>query len=286
MERTFVVRYVAGLWGTALVLALVILLSGCTGLTTGPAPAVTGTSGPSPTVSPTPTGTPESETPTSTPLPTARAAPAPDIPGPSPTPPPTTTTTPGPAQPTIAGPTGEPVITPVPTIATPALNLELLAPEDGAGVEVGAVRVLGRSRVDAAVGINGVPVEVAADGSFQHDLDLEEGANLIEAVATTLSGEIAFQESAVFFVSTAAGLPFSLFYPSDGLVVSDPSVAVVGGTRPDAVVGVNGVPVDINSSGIFATSISLDEGGNFIEVLATDISGNVRFQTVAVFYIP
>ena len=164
--------------------------------------------------------------------------------------------------------------------------MELVAPEDGAGVEVGTIRVLGRTRVDAAVGINGVPVDVAGDGSFQHDLDLEEGVNLIEAVAITLSGETAFQESAVFFISTTAGLPFSLFYPSDGLVVSDPSILVTGGTRPDAVVGVNGVPVDINSSGIFATSLSLEEGGNFIEVLATDISGNVRFQTVAVFYIP
>ena len=77
-----------------------------------------------------------------------------------------------------------------------------------------------------------------------------------------------------------------MFYPPDGLVVSDPEIAVVGGTRLEAVVGVNGVPVDINSLGIFSTSITLEEGGNFIEVLATDIDGSVRFQTVAVFYLP
>lgn len=166
------------------------------------------------------------------------------------------------------------------------LLLKLLAPEDGAGIEVDAVRVMGITRIDAAVGINGIPVEVSADGAFQHDLVLENGANLVEIIATTLSGETASQEAAVFFISTAAGLPFTLFYPPDGLEVSEPEVLVVGGTSPEAVVGVDGIPVGINSLGIFSTSVTLEEGGNFIEVLATDIDGNVRFQTVAVFYIP
>jgi len=161
-----------------------------------------------------------------------------------------------------------------------------MSPEDGAGVEVDVVRVMGKTRVDAAVGVNGTPVEVSPDGSFHHDLELENGVNLIEVVATTLSGETAFQEAAVFFISTAAGLPFTLFYPTDGLVVSEPNIPVFGGTRPDAVVGVNGIPAGINSLGIFSASVTLEEGGNFIEVLATDIDRNVRFQTVAVFYLP
>ena len=192
-------------------------------------------------------------------------------------------------------PTGTPLLTPGPTTspttaptATPTLPLilELMSPEDGAGVEVDVIRVMGKTRVDAVVGVNGTPVEVSLDGSFHLDLELENGANLIDVVATTLSGETAFQQAAVFFISTAAGLPFTLFYPPDGLVVSDPDIPVFGGTRVDAVVGVNGVPVDINSLGIFSASVTLEEGGNFIEVLATDIDGNVRFQTVAVFYLP
>ena len=48
----------------------------------------------------------------------------------------------------------------------------------------------------------------------------------------------------------------------------------------------NGIPVDVNGLGIFSTTVTLEEGANFIEVVATDISGNVRFQTVAVFYLP
>lgn len=176
----------------------------------------------------------------------------------------------------------------LPPTADPAspLRLELLAPDDGAGVEVDAVRVMGKTRIDAAVGVNGTPVEISADGSFQHDLVLENGPNLVEVIATTLSGQTATQEAAVFFISTAAGLPFTLLYPPDSLTVSEPEILVVGSTSPDAVVGVDGTPVDINGLGIFSTTVTLEEGGNFIEVLATDIDENVRFQTVAVFYLP
>ncbi len=164
--------------------------------------------------------------------------------------------------------------------------MELLAPQDGLGVETGVMRVLGRTRVDAIVGINGDPVEVSADGIFTHDLLLEEGINLVEVVVADLSGQTAAEQPAVFFISTTAGLPFALYYPPDGLESSERTISVIGGTRPDAVVGVNGDPVDINALGIFSTSLALEEGPNFIEVVATDIQGNVRFQTVGVFYLP
>ena len=153
-------------------------------------------------------------------------------------------------------------------------------------METGAVRVLGRTRIDGAVGINGVPVEVSADGSFTRDLSLVEGINLVEVVVTDLSGQTASKQAAVFFISTAAGLPFALFYPPDGLEVTDNTIPVIGGTRPDAVVGVNGIPVEVNALGIFATTVTLEDGANFIEVVATDIDGNVRFQTATVFYLP
>jgi len=153
-------------------------------------------------------------------------------------------------------------------------------------VETDAVRVMGITGVDAAVGVNGIPVDVASDGSFSIDLQLDEGINLIEVEAADLSGGTAGEQVAVFFISPTAGLPFALYYPPDGLEVSTETVLVAGGTRPDAVVGVNGDPVEINALGIFSTTVTLEEGPNFIEVVATDIQGNVRFQTVAVFYLP
>ena len=181
--------------------------------------------------------------------------------------------------------------TPTPLVALPSttavgLTLELLAPRDGAGVETDAVRVLGITRADAVVGINGVPVEVTSDGSFAYDLQLGEGINLVEVLVTDLSGQTASEQVAVFSISATAGLPFALFYPPDGLEVSVETIPVTGGTRLDAVVGINGTPVELNALGIFSTTVTLEEGPNFIEAVATDIQGNVRFQTVAVFYLP
>ncbi|MDA1128601.1 MAG: hypothetical protein O2913_07880 [Chloroflexi bacterium] len=184
-----------------------------------------------------------------------------------------------------------PSITPgstLPPTADPSspLALQLLSPKDGVGVEVGAVRVMGRTRIDAAVAINGTRVEVFADGSFYLDVVLENGANSVEVIASTLSDEAVSQEATVYFIATAAGLPFTLFYPPDGLTVADPNIPVFGVTSVEAVVGVDGSPVDVNSLGVFSGSVTLEDGANSIEVLSTDIDGNVRFQTVGVFYIP
>ena len=163
--------------------------------------------------------------------------------------------------------------------------LELWSPLDGVETKTGVVRVLGKTQIDAMVAVNGIPIDVAPDGTFQRDLLLREGANLVEVVATDLLGQSVSTSAAVFSTSSTAGLPLSLFYPPDGLEVREPRVTVIGGTRQDAVVGVNGVPVELNALGIFSTDIPLEEGANFIEVVTTDIQQRINFQTVAVFYL-
>ena len=238
-----------------------------------------------PTASPaTVDSTPEAGTPAIEPtvIPTQDAATV------APTPPDVATPVPG----STPGPTGEaPTLAPtltatLPSTPTSGPALELLTPQDGAGVETDAVRVMGITGVDAVVGVNGIPVDVASDGSFSYDLQLDDGVNLVEVVVTDLSGQTASAQAAVFFISPTAGLPFALYFPPDGLEVSTETVTVTGGTRTDAVVGINGIPVEVNALGIFATAVTLEEGPNFIEIVATDIEGNVRFLTVAVFYLP
>ena len=151
-------------------------------------------------------------------------------------------------------------------------------------MEINAVRVFGLTRPDTIVAVNGIPASISADGVFQHDLFLDEGENMIEVVATDLSGETDARYRGVFFVSPTAGIPLSIFYPADGLPVTEPALEVIGGTRQDAVVGVNGEPVAVNELGIFSSTVLLEEGPNLIEVVAVDIHQNVNFQTVVVFY--
>ncbi len=203
--------------------------------------------------------------------------------GSEPTPTPTVTQS-APGTPDSSAPTPTPVTDGSGPGATPGtLSLEVSSPQDGAGSEIGAVRVFGRTRADAVVGVNGVPVTPGADGSFQHDVVLTSGINLIEVVATDIGGETLTEQIAVFGVSPTAALPLSLFYPPDGLEVSQQSIRVMGGTRQDAVIGVNGAPAEINSLGIFETEVPLELGANLIEVVAADINDNVSFRTAVVF---
>ena len=188
-------------------------------------------------------------------------------------------------------PTFPPTPTPEPVKPTPTnareepLTLEVLTPPDSIGVEVGAVRVAGITSGNA-LGINGIPMEVFEDGTFQRDLTLSDGVNLIEVTASGPGGQTTSRLLRVFYVSPTAGLPFTLLYPSDGLTVSQPEVNVLGVTTLDAIVGVNQIPVEVNSLGVFSASVALEEGANLVEVVATNIEGNIRFQTVAVFYTP
>ena len=172
----------------------------------------------------------------------------------------------------------------LPTAIAEPIRLEIISPIDGSGVEVAATRIIGRTSA-AAVDINGIPVEVNEDGSFQRDLPLREGVNLLEIVASTASGRTKSEQIVVFVVLPIAALPFSLLYPFDGVVMKTPTIPIVGVTQSDAVVGVNGIPVEVNDLGNFSTTLTLEEGDNLIEVVATDIR-EVRFQTVAVFYLP
>ncbi len=188
-------------------------------------------------------------------------------------------------------PTFPPTLTPEPARATPTnpvevpVTLQVLTPPDRIGVEVGAVRVAGITSGNE-IGINGIPVEVLEDGTFQRDLALIDGVNLIEVMASGPGEQTTSRQLVVFYVSPTAGLPFTLLYPPDGLTVFRPEVDVLGVTTLDAIVGVNQIPVEVNSLGVFSASVALEEGANLVEVVATNIQGNIRFQTVAVFYTP
>lgn len=145
--------------------------------------------------------------------------------------------------------------------------------------------MLGATSPDAKVTVNGMETEVNPDGTFLHDLILQEGINSIEASAVEPSGATASDSVVVLFVPRASGIPLSVLFPQ-GLEVSEPRITIIGATRQDAVVGVNGTPVDVNSLGIFSTEVPLELGANLIEVVAVDLDENVNFQTVVVFYIP
>ena len=103
--------------------------------------------------------------------------------------------TPVPIPTAAASPTDSPVPTaalePSPTpVATEAeLFLQLVNPEELEVItEKSSIEIVGRTRVDAVVTVNDTFVEPDSDGLFSSVVELEEGPNIIEVIASITSG--------------------------------------------------------------------------------------------------
>jgi hypothetical protein len=99
--------------------------------------------------------------------------------------------------------TQTPSATPTPT-TTMALFLEIIQPIDGAQVSTSAVLVTGKTIPDAVVSASvDDAVEIAnvdQDGNFSVTVNLEEGPNLIEVVASDQLGNDESSSIAVIYV--------------------------------------------------------------------------------------
>ena len=91
-----------------------------------------------------------------------------------------------------------------------------------------------------------------------------------------ISGSETGGTAVAFFLEIAA--------PKDESVVRESTLTVQGQTAPDAVVSVNGLPVEVDASGNFSVTVALDPGPNPIEVIASDFSGNQQSRVISVIY--
>jgi len=82
------------------------------------------------------------------------------------------------------------------------------------------------------------------------------------------------------------GLLLDVIEPLDETVVNTARVTVKGISAPDAVVTVNGALAELDDRGNFSLMVTLEEGPNTIEVIATDYEGNETSRVLAIIYIP
>ena len=81
-------------------------------------------------------------------------------------------------------------------------------------------------------------------------------------------------------------LSLLVFSPEDNIVIEESQLEVTGRASPDATVSINGQVADMEDSGEFSASVSLMEGPNLLEVIASDLAGNLLFEVLTVVYIP
>jgi len=162
------------------------------------------------------------------------------------------------------------------------LPLSITEPTDSATINGDNVNVQGTTTPGATVSVNDNVVTADSTGAFSTNVNLDAGPNAIDVIATddnNNQGEVLLMVNAMPTTSTTLGasqgtLPLTVTSPIDSATLSTSTVTVQGRTTPGATVTVNGNSDVADANGNFSIDVSLDNGPNAIDVIATDDSGN------------
>ena len=198
----------------------------------------------------------------------------------------------------VATPTLEPVLAPekdadtapidvLPTIEPEPLWFIMVYPESRDEIaEQEAVQVSGFTDPSNVMTVQDITVDVNEDGRFTHDvvIDTNEDMFVITLTASDIYGQEVSDTLTLYRAVSRNSLPLSITYPKDGALLTKNVVTLVGATRPDAIIAVLGEIIEVNPLGIFSVEITLEEGPNLLEVVATDLLGDQTFAMPVVFY--
>jgi|GEM_PF-4261447 len=129
--------------------------------------------------------------------------------------------------------------------------------------------------------VNGREIPTNIDGSFNYEIALTEGENIISVTATDAAGNSATKDIRVVKDSAAPTLEIDSIPDT----VSTRQITVSGTAEPGSKVYVNGKQV-ITTNGAFSTDVSLATGSNIITVSAVDSAGNRADYSLSVVYQP
>lgn len=140
----------------------------------------------------------------------------------------------------------------------------------------------------ASVIVNGV--QASGGTSFTAaGIGLNEGANTITAVATDAAGNVSMASIVVFLDTSAPGIIVDS--PTDGAILSEPTVDVVGrlddiaaatAASDGVTVTVNGTTADVTNLTFVVSDVPLRLGSNSIVITAQDTAGNSNSRVVNV----
>jgi hypothetical protein len=85
---------------------------------------------------------------------------------------------------------------------------------------------------------------------------------------------------------TPTPLFLTIVEPANGSVVDVSNVTIRGKTLADAIVSINGDPIDVDSNGNFSMTVTLEEGSNVFDIIATDEAGDEETTQLVVSFAP
>ena len=164
------------------------------------------------------------------------------------------------------------------------LTLQIFSPEDNTTVSSAVISAVGRASPDATVSVNGQLVELDPSGNFETALHLDEGPNLIEAIASDLAGDVRSSVLTVIFTQQQEGL-FGVVtnvvtLPPGGL--SEITLRTTAGRTQVVEAGVDTFVRIPGKETAFATDISQDDS---VAVLGTRLDAN-RLSAISILVKP
>ncbi|MCF6409257.1 S8 family serine peptidase [Pseudalkalibacillus salsuginis] len=164
----------------------------------------------------------------------------------------------------------------------------ITSPADGTHTNDEKVTVEGQSApgVDIHLENNGEETAVVAtneDGTFSADITLVGGENVLIATAVNERGMTDPSEPVTVILDQTKP-ELTIESPEDGTKTNRMAVNVTGNVDDEYLdwVKVNGQRATVNEDGSYSHRILLDEGENVIKVVAKDLAGNRKNQTVTV----
>jgi len=127
-------------------------------------------------------------------------------------------------------------------------------------------------------------IESFSDTFSEEIGDLEKGDNNVYVLAKSRNSKIEKNTITykVFYKNEKPKLDIS--EPSDNLTTNNQEIKVKGSTDKETYVRVNDLPVVVDASGGFETTVRLKDGDNQIVITAADIAGNMETKSLKVTY--
>jgi hypothetical protein len=173
-----------------------------------------------------------------------------------------------------------------PDITQQAVPLTISQPSDGASLTDISISVQGQTEPGAVVQVNDETDLADAQGNFSIPLDLVDGINYIDVIASDENGnegEVLLSvevdqnpDLSAGISGTAAkdNLTLTVSEPMDNGTVTAGEVVVRGKTSPQAIVGIGDQAVIAGDDGSFSITVNVEEGPAILAVIASNDNGD------------
>lgn len=185
---------------------------------------------------------------------------------------------------------GGPAAKPTPTVILPPTLKPLPEATNSATITVNGNGQPGLTLILYLNGSEYKKLPVDKDGNFTFEnLPVNEGKNLVSAKLTDDKGNISDLSNILTVTIELTAPSLTVNSPADNATINGDqnSTNVSGLVKDDSVtVTINGRLAVVNSDGSFQYAFRLSNGGNTLEIKATDAAGNVTTVTRHVTYQP